>query len=77
MIAVGFLAWLAASTFRLWRRGHQETPVLDLALAQAAPIVIGLLLLHSAVDYPLRTAALSVLFAVSCAYLITRAQHWT
>jgi len=29
-----------------------------------------LLLLHSAVDYPLRTAALSVVFAIACAYLI-------
>ena len=72
VIAVGFLAWLAASTFRLWSSGHQEAPVLDLALAQAAPIVIVLLLLHSAVDYPLRTAALSVLFAIACAYLIPR-----
>ena len=72
VIAVGFLAWLAASTFRLWSRGHQETPVLDRALAQAAPIVIVLLLLHSAMDYPLRTAALSVLFAIACGYLIPR-----
>jgi O-antigen ligase len=72
LIAGGFLAWLAASTFRLWSRGHQETPVLDLALAQAAPIVIVLLLLHSAMDYPLRTAALSVVFAIACAYLIPR-----
>ena len=33
-------------------------------------IVIVLLLLHSAVDFPLRTAALTVLFAIACAYLI-------
>jgi O-antigen ligase len=72
LIAVAFLVWLAASTFRLWSRGHQENPVLDLALAQAAPIVIILLLLHSALDYPLRTAALSVVFAIACAYLIAR-----
>jgi hypothetical protein len=70
MLAVGFLAWLAASAFRLWSRDQPEAPVLDLVLAQAAPIVIVLLLLHSALDYPLRTAALSVLFATACAYLI-------
>ena len=51
-------------------RGQPEARVLDLALARAAPIVIVLLLLHSVVDYPLRTAALSVLFAIACAYLI-------
>ena len=75
VLAVGFLAWLAASTFRLWSSGQPEAPVLDLALAQAASIVIVLLLLHSVVDYPLRTAALSVLFAMACAYLIPRAQN--
>jgi O-antigen ligase len=74
LIAVGFLTWLAASIFKLWSRGQQETRVLDLALAQAAPIVIVLLLLHSAADYPLRTAALSVMFAIACAYLMPRAQ---
>jgi hypothetical protein len=69
-LAAGFLAWLAASTFKLWRGGHSETPVLDLALARAASIVVVLLLLHSMMDYPLRTTALMVVFAIACAYLI-------
>ena len=71
-LAIAFLAWLAASTVRLWRSGQPERPVLDLVLAQAAPIVIVLLLLHSALDYPLRIPALSVLFAMACAFLIPR-----
>jgi O-antigen ligase len=71
-LAAGFLAWLATSAFRVWRGGQPEGPVLDLALAQAASIVIVLLLLHSVVDYPLRMPALSVLFAIACAYLISR-----
>jgi O-antigen ligase len=70
ILVLGFLAWFAASTFRLWRGGQPEGPMLDLALAQAASIVIVLLLLHSVVDYPLRIPALSVLFAIACAYLI-------
>jgi O-antigen ligase len=72
ILAIGFLAWFASATFRLWRSGgqHPEAPVLDLALAQAASIVIVLLLLHSVVDYPLRIPALSVLFAMACAFLI-------
>jgi O-antigen ligase len=72
ILVVGFLAWFAASTFRLWRGGRPEGPVLDVALAQAASMVIVLLLLHSVVDYPLRIPALSVLFAMACAYLIPR-----
>jgi O-antigen ligase len=70
VLAVGFLAWFAASTFRLWSGGRPGGPVLDLALAQAASIAIVLLLLHSVVEFPLRTPALSVLLAIACAFLI-------
>jgi O-antigen ligase len=70
ILVLGFLAWFGVATFRLWSRGQPEAPVLDLALAQAASIVIVLLLLHSVVDYPLRTPTLSVLFAMACAFLI-------
>ena len=70
ILAVGFLVWFAAATFRLWGSGQPEARALDLALARAAPIVIVLLLLHSAVDFPLRIPTLSVLFAIACGYLI-------
>jgi O-antigen ligase len=77
ILAVGFLVWLAAATFRLWGNRQPETRALDLALARAAPIVIVLLLLHSAVDFPLRIPMLSVLFAIACGYLIPprRSEH--
>jgi O-antigen ligase len=74
ILAVGFLAWLAAATFRVWGSGQPENRALDLALARAAPIVIVLLLLHSAVDFPLRIPTLSVLFAIACGYLIAPRQ---
>jgi O-antigen ligase len=70
VLVIAFLAWLVGASARVWRRDRPEIPVLDLALARAAPIVIVLLLLHSAVDYPLRIPALSVLFAMACAFLI-------
>jgi O-Antigen ligase len=70
VLIVGFLVWFGASSFDLWRGGRGDGPVLDLALAQAASIVIVLLLLHSTVDYPLRIPALSVLFAIACAFLV-------
>ena len=66
----GFLAWLVASIFRVWKSGEPEAAILDLALAQAASISIVLLLLHSVIDFPLRIAAVTVLFAIACAYLI-------
>jgi O-antigen ligase len=72
LLVLGFLAWLTFSTYRWWSSAQQQGPVLDLALARAAPIVIILLLLHSVVDYPLRIPTVSVLFAIACAYLIPR-----
>jgi O-antigen ligase len=72
ILVVGFLTWFGVATFRLWSRGQPEAPVLDLALAEAASIVIVLLLLHSIVEFPLRTPTLSVLFAMACAFLIPR-----
>ena len=62
-----FLGYYAASIYRLWR-----SPAADSSLnrqQRAAVIVIALLLVHSGVDYPLRTAALSVVFAFLCAFL--------
>jgi O-antigen ligase len=70
ILIVGFLGWFGVATFRLWSRDQPEAPVLDLALAEAASIVIVLLLLHSLVEFPLRTPTLSVLFAMACAFLI-------
>jgi O-antigen ligase len=70
ILVVGFLAWFGVVTRRVWSRGQPKIPVLDLALAQAASIVIVLLLLHSVVEFPLRIPTLSVLFAMACAFLI-------
>jgi hypothetical protein len=72
ILAFGFLLWFGVTAFRLWNGRQPNTPILDLALAQAASIVIVLLLLHSVVDYPLRTPALSVLFAIACGFMIER-----
>ena len=63
-----FLGYYAASVIGLWRTPSPE-PGLG-RQQKAAAAVIALLLLHSAVDYPLRTAALSVVFAFLCAFLI-------
>lgn len=66
LIILAFLAWLAVSVIRAWRQGGG----LDWLLARAASISIVLLLLHSLVDYPLRTTALASLFAFCCALIL-------
>jgi hypothetical protein len=64
VLAAG-LAWFLTAALRaaFWPSGR------DIDLPRVAVIVILILLVHSAVDYPLRTAALSTLFAFACALL--------
>ena len=66
-----FVLWLLRRIYVLWWRnastGFRET---DLLLARAASIAVLLLLMHSLVDYPLRTGAMMTLFAFVCALTI-------
>ena len=68
-----FLGWYAYIARRIWR-AHPHAIEGHAALQRAAYVVVGLLLLHSLVDYPLRTAALSAVFAFCCGVLV-RAPH--
>ena len=61
-----FVLWWLWATVRLWRPGRHARG--DGARAGAS-LVIGLLLAHSIVDYPLRTAALVSLLALTCGIL--------
>jgi len=65
LIILGFLLWWGRRSFRAWREDFRGAD-----LARAASVIIGVLLLHSAVDYPLRTAALAAIFAMACAFLV-------
>jgi len=65
-----FAVWYLLSTIRVWRRARTEIASLDTGLARAASLAILLLLLHSTVDYPLRTTALLCLFALCCGLLL-------
>jgi hypothetical protein len=66
----GFLVWLVCAASWSWRRIQHGDSVLDITLSRAGSIAIVLLLLHSVVDYPLRSPALMILFALSCAYMV-------
>ncbi len=70
-LIIVFLGWLVIASIRVWRwPGTEKISVIDLSIARAAMITLVLICLHSAVDYPLRTTALSTLFAFSCALMI-------
>lgn len=63
-----FFAWLA-STLRQALAAQRQSDS-GYAGVVAAGLTIVLLLLHSLVDYPMRTAALAAIFAASCGYLL-------
>jgi O-antigen ligase len=65
-----FLIWLGVASVRLWRRPALESGQIDLLLARAATIVVSLIIVHSFVDYPLRTAAMMGILAFACALLV-------
>lgn len=61
-----FLAWWAALSWRVWRSAEAAP------FARAASIASAAILAHSLVDFPLRTAAISAVFAFCLALLADR-----
>ena len=59
-----FLLWWARRAWDLWQAGRANSFALGGAIMTAA------ILAHSLVDYPLRTAAISSLFAMGCVLMI-------
>ena len=59
-----FLRWWLGRDIAVWR-DHRDNPYM-----LAATLFTGAMLAHSLVDYPLRTAALSGLFAAGCALMV-------
>lgn len=60
-----FLVWYTRRCWAAWK----SPPSREGDLQRAASIGIGILLLHSAGDYPLRTVTLAVVFAMCCGLL--------
>lgn len=65
---LGFLAWWGRAAIGAWR----GPPDLPGSLGRAASAASGLLLIHSAVDYPLRTLAMACVFAFACGLMVRR-----
>jgi O-antigen ligase len=66
LLMLAFLAWWAAAAKAAWRTGGGGP------YARAASIASAAILVHSLVDFPLRTAAISASFAMCLALLIDR-----
>jgi len=66
-----FIIWFVRRALVLWTSDRQNY------FALAATIAIGVTLVHSMVDYPLRTAAISVLFGLSTALMMRPTALWS
>jgi O-antigen ligase len=64
-LIIAFLVWFMRRAWTAWRAPASVERDLQLA----ASIAVSAVLLHSVVDYPLRTETIAVLFAVFCAFL--------
>lgn len=63
-----FGLWWASSAIESWRSPEPDV------YARAAAVATAAILAHSLVDYPLRTAAMSAIFAMGLAFLAARAK---
>lgn len=68
-LLLAFLAWLARRAIQVWKKPQSSQSLSHLLMERTAVLVAVLLLAHSLVDYPLRTTALSAIFAYFCAVL--------
>lgn len=64
IVLVLFLAWWGSAAWRAWRQRDGDP------YARAATIASAAILVHSLVDFPLRTAAIAACFAMSLALLV-------
>lgn len=68
-LVAAFLVWFGRVFLAVWIKPRSDGPAYDPLLACASSLIILVLLLHSLVDYPLRTTALGALFAFFCGIL--------
>ncbi len=73
-LMVLFVGWFLYRSFRVWRYKEENVAAI---LQRACSISILSLLLHSLTDYPLRTPALMVFFAMCCAVLAMNPESLT
>lgn len=70
MMMAGFIIWFFLVATNAWRRPPEDARGIDVLLARAATFIVPLILIHSAVDYPLRTGGIMAVFALACGFLV-------
>jgi O-antigen ligase len=69
-LMVAFVAWFVSRAARIWRRASVGGNEFDRSLARAATIAVALIVTHSFLDYPLRTAAMTAILAFACGLMV-------
>jgi O-antigen ligase len=65
LLILAFLYWWGRRAYSAWTRDFEGA-----ALARAGSVMVGIVLAHSIVDYPIRTAAIVAVFAFGCALMV-------
>jgi O-antigen ligase len=65
-----FAAWFVSRTAKIWRYASVGANEFDRSLARAATIAVALIVTHSFLDYPLRTAAMTAILAFACGLMV-------
>lgn len=65
LIVLAFIFWWIVRSATAWRSDFEGAGV-----ARAGSVIIFIVLLHSIVDYPIRTSAIAALFALACGLMI-------
>jgi O-antigen ligase len=70
VVICALLSCYVLLAYRIWRPADPNPSARLVAYARAGSVCVALLLVHSLLDYPLRTTALTVMVAISCAFMI-------
>jgi O-antigen ligase len=65
LLILAFLYWWGRRAYEAWARDFEGS-----SLARAGSVMIGVILAHSIIDYPIRTAAIAAVFAFGCALMV-------
>jgi O-antigen ligase len=65
LLLAGFLFWWTRRSVEAWKGDLRGSNV-----ARAGSVIVGIVLMHSLVDYPVRTSAIAAVFALACAFLV-------
>ncbi len=69
-LMAAFAAWFVSRAIKIWRLALVGADEFDRSLSRAATIAVALIVTHSFLDYPLRTAAMTAILAFACALMV-------